>query len=72
MHSVPKTKREEVKLDVNRLHYSKTCEIFDSNKKKILAKWNGQRGLKEFSSYFKKQWLDSDFKLASTALIIDH
>ncbi len=49
MHSVPKTKKEEVKLDVNRLHFSKTCEIFDSNKK-ILVKWNRTRGLKELSS----------------------
>jgi hypothetical protein len=56
---VPKTKREDVKSDVNRLHYSKTSQLFESNKKKILAKW---RTFKEFNKYFHKQWLDSDFK----------
>jgi hypothetical protein len=48
-------------LDVAKLHCSKTLDIFNTTKRKILNKWKSLRGLNEFFIYFNKQWLNDDF-----------
>lgn len=56
---VPKEKKNEINLDVLDMHLSLNETQFDTKWKNYEKKWKKVNVLKEFTTYFKKQWVDN-------------